>query len=33
MNDLLLFILSIIGLLVLWFVLFGQKQHNQLMGK
>jgi len=31
MNNLLVFILSIIGLLVLWFVLFGQKKQNELM--
>jgi len=33
MNDLLLWILSIIGLLVLWLVLFGQKRYNELMKK
>lgn len=33
MNDALLWTLSIIGLLVLWFVLFGQKRYNELMKK
>lgn len=33
MNQNLLWILSIIGILVLYFVLFGQKKYNELMKK
>jgi hypothetical protein len=31
MSDALLVILGIIGIGALWFVLFGQKRHNELM--
>ena len=31
MNDVLVVILGLMGLGVLWFVLFGQKKHNELM--
>ena len=31
MSDALLVILSLMGAGVIWFVLFGQKRHNELM--
>ncbi len=33
MNNLLIFILSLIVIGVIWFVLFGQKKYNKLMEK
>jgi len=32
MNNLLIFIISLIGLIVIWFVLFGQRKHNKIIG-
>jgi len=32
MNNLLIFVLSLIGIIVIWFVLFGQKNYNKLIG-
>jgi hypothetical protein len=31
MNDLLLLVLSVVGLLALYWVLFGQWKHNKMM--